>query len=115
MKQAIVIALSAMFLVSSISGFAGDIEVVLDATNLRISCAGRINRLVEWDTMLRNSSGEERTVKVNCRFLDLMDQIIAEDVKYVKVKAHGTMPVNGSKIIKTEDAHRILATKVEVQ
>jgi hypothetical protein len=115
MKQVIVIALSVMFLASSVSGFAGDVEVVQGATHLRISCAGEINRLVEWDTMLRNSSGEERTVMVNCRFFDPMDQIIAEDVKHVKVKAYETRPVKGSKIIKTEDAHRILATKVEVQ
>lgn len=115
MKQVVVIVLSLMFLTSSVSSIAGDIEVVEGATQLHISCAGAMNRVVEWDTMLRNSSGEERTVKVNCKFFDPMDQMVAEDVKRVKVRAYGTSPVKGSKIMKTEDAHRILATKVEVQ
>jgi hypothetical protein len=115
MKQVIAIALFVMFLASSVSAFAGDIEVVQGATHLRISCAEKINRLVEWDTTVQNTSGEDKTVKVKCIFLDVMDQTIAEDVKQVKVKAYETKPVKGSRLLKTGDANRILATMVEVQ
>ena len=114
MKQVIVIAL-VMFLASSVSGFAGDIEVVQGTTHLEISSAVGENRLVEWDTMLKNTCGEERTVKLNCRFLDESDQVVTEHVQHVKVKANETRPVKGSKLMKTGDADRVLAVKVEVQ